>query len=157
MDSYLTFRLGEERFALSVRHVINILEMCRITVVPQMPDFVKGAINLRGEVLPVIDSRLKFGMSEIEITKNTCILVLEVEVDDQPAKLGILVDAVDEVLELDESDIKNSPTIGKQYNNEFIAGMIEHDDKFTMLLNINKVFSTEDIVQLREVQQEAAK
>ena len=101
INSYLTFQLAGEFFALNVSRVINILEMCKITEVPKMPDYVKGVINLRGEVLPVIDTRLKFGMSEIEITKSTCILVLDVVVNNDSIKIGSLVDTVSEVIEID--------------------------------------------------------
>ncbi len=149
MKSYLTFQLGNESFALSVKHVINILEMCNITEVPQMPDYVKGVINLRGEVLTVIDTRLKFGMSEIEITKNTCILVLDVMVNNNSIKIGSLVDGVSEVIEIDEKTIKPPPTIGAEYKSKFVTGMIESNDKFTMLLDINKVFSVDEIINLK--------
>ncbi len=150
MESYLTFQLDAESFALSVHNVVNILEMYKITKVPQMPDYVKGVINLRGEVLPVIDTRLKFGMSEIEITKSTCILVLEVKAEGNQLKVGALVDAVSAVIELDESVIQSRPSIGVKYESEFIIGMIENKDKFNMLVDINKIFSEEEIINLKE-------
>ncbi len=154
MDSYLTFHIGTESFALHVKNVLNILEMCKITHVPRMPEFVKGVINLRGEVLPVIDSRMKFGMDAIEITKNTCILVLEIDLDSQKTRLGILVDNVSEVLEVEETNIKEPPTIGARYKNEFVTGMIENEDKFTMILDIDKIFTADEIIQLKVNEQE---
>ncbi len=155
MNSYLTFQLGAESFALNVKNVINILEMYKITKVPKMPKYVKGAINLRGEVLTVIDTRLKFGMEETKITKNTCILVLDVNISSNKVKIGVLVDMVNEVIELDENTIKPPATIGEKYNNEFIIGMILNNDKFTMLLDINKVFSTEEIISIENIKEPA--
>ncbi len=152
MDSFLTFKLGKELYAISVKYVINILEMCSITEVPKMPSYMKGVINLRGEVLPVIDSKLKFGMPPIVVTSNTCILVLEVEIEDVKTKLGILVDSVNEVIEIKDEAIKPSPSIGEKYQNEFIIGMFERADKFIMLLDMNKVFSINEIIDLSESQ-----
>ena len=116
-----------------------------------MPKFMSGVINLRGEVLPVIDMRLKFGMTEISVTKNTCILVLEIVTGRETTKVGILVDSVNEVIEVEKEEIKNAPSIGGKYKSEFIAGLIENNDKFTMLLDINKVFSTDEIINLNEI------
>jgi len=152
MDSFLTFKLGKELYAISVKFVINILEMCSITEVPKMPSYMKGVINLRGEVLPVIDSKLKFGMPPIVVTSNTCILVLEVEIEDVKTKLGILVDSVNEVIEIKDEAIKPSPSIGEKYQNKFIIGMFERADKFIMLLDMNKVFSIDEIIDLSESQ-----
>jgi len=149
--SYLTFQLSDETFALSVKYVINILEMCKITQVPRMPDYLKGVINLRGEVLPVIDMRMKFGLPPIEITKNTCILVLEISLDELQTKIGVLVDSVSEVIERGYETIKPPPTIGAKYKSEFITGMLEELEKFTMILDINKVFSTNEIINIQEI------
>ena len=102
LDSYLSFKLGDELFAANVAKVLNILEMVKITKVPKAPEYMKGVINLRGNVLPVIDTRTKFGMTPTEFTKNTCILVLDIIVDGEDIQVGALVDSVQEVLEITE-------------------------------------------------------
>ena len=150
--SYLSFKLGEETFASNVSKVLNILEMMKITKVPRAPSYMKGVINLRGVVLPVIDTRLKFGMSPIEITPNTCILVLDVKVNDQEVKVGAMVDSVQEVLELYKDDIQPPPSIGSKYESEFIYGMAKSGEEFIMLLDMDKVFSADEIIDLKKKQ-----
>ena len=134
--------------------IMEILEVPKITKVPQSPNFLVGVINLRGAVLPVIDTRIKFGMSQIQYTINTCILVLSIEVNDEEVVVGALVDSVSEVFELDESKIKPTPTIATKYRADYIQGMIQEDDHFMMVLNIDKVFSSldlESIVESKEI------
>lgn len=150
INSYLTFKLGKEVFAAHVGKVLNILELVKITEVPQSPDYMKGVINLRGTVLPVIDTRIKFGLSPTEFTKNTCIIVLNVNIEGDEVDVGALVDSVQEVLEVDNNQILPPPSIGTKYKSEFINGMIKMDDHFIMLLNMDKVFSTTDIIDLQE-------
>lgn len=150
-QSYLTFRLGDETFATSVAHVLEILELSKITKVPRSPHFMRGVINLRGTVLPVIDTRLKFGLEKTEDTVNTCIMVLNVEMEQEKIVIGALVDAVQEVLELDPSMIQQPPSIGSRYRTEFIDGMIKMNDDFIMLLNINRAFNAEEISLLQNV------
>lgn len=150
-NSYLTFLLGEEHFAVSVIKVIEILEVPKITVVPRAPDYLRGVINLRGSVLPVLDTRIKFNLSATEMTVSTCIVVLEVVIEDELVVLGALVDAVNEVIELKKEDIKPSPSLGGTYNIEFIEGVVRIKDEFIMLLNIGKVFSTDELNVLSEV------
>ena len=149
INSYLSFKLGEELFASNVGKVLNILEMTKITKVPKSPKYMKGVINLRGTVLPVIDARLKFGMSPIEETTNTCILVLDVAVDGDAVKVGAMVDSVQEVLEIEEKDIQSPPSIGSKYESEFIFGMAKSKDEFIMLLDMDKVFSAGEIIDLK--------
>jgi purine-binding chemotaxis protein CheW len=148
-NSYLSFKLGEETFASNVSKVLNILEMMKITKVPMSPEYMKGVINLRGTVLPVIDAKLKFGMTAIEETTNTCILVLEVIVDGEAIKVGAMVDSVDEVLELEDEDIQPPPTIGSKYKSEFISGMAKPNEEFIMLLDMDKVFSSKEVIELK--------
>ena len=150
LNSYLSFKLGDETFASNVSKVLNILEMMKITKVPKAPPYMKGVINLRGTVLPVVDTRLKFGMTLTEMTTNTCILVLDVEVNRESVKVGALVDSVQEVLELNEDDIQPPPNIGSKYKSQFIYGMAKKGEDFIMLLDMDKVFSVDDIVQLKE-------
>lgn len=148
--SFLTFQLEEEQFAINVEKVIEILEVPKITKVPKAPDFMKGVINLRGSVLPVIDTRIKFNLPLIEQTVDTCIIVLNAEIEGDSVYVGILVDAVQEVLEVEEDQIQPSPTIGSKYKSEVIQGMIKNNEQFIMLLNIEKVFTSSDLVSLKE-------
>lgn len=143
--SYLSFKLGGEFFALPVMKVLEIMEVPKITSVPQSPAFLKGVINLRGAVLPVIDTRVKFGMSATTFDINTSILVLSVTDLEDTLTVGVLVDSVLEVFEIDDSSIKPSPAIGAKYRAEFIEGMISHNDEFMMLLDIDQVFSLLDL------------
>lgn len=150
-QSYLTFRLDEETFAASVAQVIEILELSKITKVPRSPHFMRGVINLRGNVLPVIDARLKFGLEKATDTVNTCIMVLNIDIEGQNLTIGALVDSVQEVIEIDHSSIQAPPSIGSKYKTEFIEGMIKMDDQFIMLLNLSKVFSSEELLAVQEV------
>lgn len=150
-ESYLSFRLGEELFAASVAKVIEILEVPKITKVPKSPAYMRGVLNLRGSVLPVIDTRLKFGMSASTDTVNTCIMVLNVKIDSDSFVLGALVDAVQEVFEISEDEIKPAPSIGSKYKSEFIEGMVKTNEQFIMLLNLDKVFSSDELITLQEV------
>lgn len=149
INSYLTFKLGDETFASNVSKVLNILEMMSITKVPKAPEYMKGVINLRGTVLPVIDTRLKFGMTPTEVTTSTCILVLDVVVEKEAIKVGALVDSVQEVLELNNDDIQPPPNIGSKYKSEFIYGMSKAGEEFIMLLDMDKVFSATDVIELK--------
>jgi len=142
---YLTFKLAEEVFALEVANVREILEFIPITKVPRTPDFMTGVINLRGSVVPVTDMRLKFGMSETEKTVNTCIIVVEVNIDSEKALLGALVDSVQEVFELEAQQIEPPPRLGLGMKTEFIEGMGKRDNQFVIILDIDKVFSMEEL------------
>ena len=149
INSYLSFKLGEEEFAAHVSKVLSIMEMTKITKVPKSPEYMKGAINLRGQVLPVVDTRIKFGMTPTEFTKNTCIIVMEVEMEGEHVQVGTLVDSVQEVLEINEDQIQPPPSIGSKYQSQFIYGMAKIDEKFIMLLDMDKVFSAEEISNLQ--------
>ena len=149
-NSYLSFKLGNEYFAAHVNNVINILELTEITPVPKSPDFMKGVINLRGTVLPIIDTRLKFGMDETKYSPNTCILVLNVLIDKEMVSLGALVDNVQEVLKIDVKDIKPAPSIGNKYKPEFINGIIQWEDHFIMILDADRVFSVTESSEILE-------
>ena len=142
---YLTFKLDEEIFALDVAKVREILEYTSITKVPQTPDFMRGVINLRGSVVPVIDLRLKFGMTATEQTINTCIVVTEVEVEGETVLLGALADSVQEVNEMEPGQIEAAPHIGSHLDTDFIKGMGKHDNNFVMILDIDKLFSSCDL------------
>lgn len=145
IDSFFTFRLGSEFFAVNVGNVTKILEMVPITKVPNSPGHFKGIINLFGEILPVFDGRLKFGFPEVKITRNTCILVLVFELDGQPVSAGIIVDSVEKVVRFDQELIKSAPEVGKDFNAEFIEGIVPFDTEFVIILNTDKIFSEEEI------------
>ncbi len=147
---YLTFKLAEEIFALDVAKVREILEYTTITKVPQTPEFMRGVINLRGSVVPVIDMRLKFGMSATEQTINTCIIVVEVTLDGDTTILGALADSVQEVVELEPELIEPAPHIGTRLNTEFIKGMGKHEEHFIMILDIDRVFSETELTAVQE-------
>ncbi|MFO8002508.1 MAG: chemotaxis protein CheW [Marinilabilia sp.] len=153
INSYLSFRLGEEVFALHVSKVLKILEMTEITEVPRSPDYMRGVINLRGNVLPVIDLRVKFGMPQAEWTKTTCILVVESEIKGEAVRVGLLVDAVKAVQKINDEDILPPPTIGSKFRSEFISGMTRLDEKFFMILNIDLVLSTDDLVNIQAIKE----
>ena len=142
---YLTFKLSDEIFALDVAKVREILEITSITKVPQTPDFMRGVINLRGSVVPVIDMRLKLGMSATEQTVNTCIIVVEVTMDGDTTVLGALADSVQEVVEMEPDSIEPAPHIGTKLNTDFIRGMGKVDSRFVMILDIDKIFSTDEL------------
>jgi purine-binding chemotaxis protein CheW len=146
---YLTFKLAEEVFALDVAKVREILEFTSITKVPQTPEFMRGVINLRGGVVPVIDLRLNFGMTCTEQTVNTCIIVVEVNLDGEVIVLGILADSVQEVVEMEPDHIEPAPHIGTKLNTEFIKGMGKINDDFVMILDIDKVFSANDLLAVQ--------
>ncbi len=142
---YLTFKLDDEVFALDITKVREVLDFTTVTKVPRTPEFMRGVINLRGSVVPVVDLRLKFGMSKTEKTVNTCIIIVEVKVDDETTVLGALADSVQEVMDLESDHIEPAPKIGTRLNTEFIKGMGKRDDRFVILLDIDKVFSTSEL------------
>ncbi len=149
-NSYLTFRLGKELFAANVRYVLHILPMPEITEVPNSPDYMKGVINHGGKVLPVIDTRDKFNMPRVEKTRNTCIVVVEINSNDDTINVGAVVDSVHDVLEISDNQIQPPPGIGSKYQSEFIEGMIKEKDEFIILLNMNKVFSAEEVISITQ-------
>jgi purine-binding chemotaxis protein CheW len=154
INSYLSFQVGTEVFAADVVNVINILEMAKITRVPKSPNYMKGVINLRGSVLPVIDTRLKFGLPETEYTTNTCILVLEVLSKEETIRIGAIVDSVQEVLEISDSEIMPPPNIGTKYKTDILTGMAKKEENFIMIMDVNKVFADNEVVSLKEISEE---
>jgi len=145
MTQYLTFKLDEEIFALDISKVREVLDFTTVTKVPRTPEFMRGVINLRGSVVPVVDLRLKFGMSRTEKTVNTCIIIVEVAVDEETTILGVLADSVQEVMDLGPEQIEPAPKIGTRLNTAFIKGMGKRDNKFIILLDIDKIFSTDEL------------
>ncbi len=142
---YLTFTLDDELFALDISTVREVLDYTKITKIPGMPDFMVGVINLRGTVVPVIDMRMKFGMCRAERTVNSCIIIIEIFLNDGLTVMGVLVDSVQEVFELEPGMIEPPPKIGVRLNTEFIKGMGKKDEDFVIILDTNRIFSTEEM------------
>ncbi len=147
-NQYLTFQLGEEVFALDVQKVREVLDFTSVTKIPRTPEYMRGVINLRGCVVPVVDLRLSLGMKATEKTVNTCIIVVEVALDGERAIIGALADSVEEVIELEPESIQPAPRIGSNIRTEFIKGMGARESGFVMILEIDRVFSAEDLAAL---------
>ena len=139
---YLTFKLGKEEYGLQILKVRTIIELMDITPVPQTPSYVVGVINLRGQIIPIIDTRMKFGMSQIERTEETCIIVVEVKNENnETVDVGIMVDHVSEVLDINKSEIEKAPALGDGMDSSFILGMAKTRNSVKILLNIDKVLT----------------
>jgi purine-binding chemotaxis protein CheW len=148
-ETYLTFSLGNENFAINVNHVEKILEFQPVTEVPKAPEYMLGVFNMRGEVIPLVDTRIKFGMERTQVTTSTCILVITIDNDGEKLKLGALVDSVNEVIKYYNKDLIALPTVGKQNKAEFLHGVIKYNEKFILLVNADKIFSVDEIIELR--------
>jgi purine-binding chemotaxis protein CheW len=150
---YLTFKLGDEVFATDVAKVREVLDFTNITKIPRTPDFMSGVINLRGNVVPVVDLRLCFEMSKTEKTVNTCVVVVEMLLDGEPTVIGALADSVEEVIDLEPEQIEPAPKIGTQIRTDFIKGMGKRDSQFIMILDIDRIFSAEELSAVRNAEQ----
>ena len=142
---YLVFHLGREEFGIRVLKVREIMGIQDITAVPQTPAHVKGVINLRGKVIPVVDLRLKFGMEALGYTERTCIIVVEITGDGKKIQIGILVDSVSEVLNIKAADIEDTPNFGSHLNTDYILGMAKTGGRVKILLDIDKVLSSSEV------------
>ena len=142
---YLTFTLDGGRFAIDIERTREVLAFTSATKVPRTPDFMRGVINLRGHVVPVIDLRLKFGLPRTERTVNTCVIILEIEVDGSATILGALADSVQEVIELSSDQLAPPPRIGTRINTDYIRGIGRREDHFVMILDIDRVLTAEEI------------
>jgi len=147
---YLTFTLAEEEYGIGILKIKEIIGMLPITSVPQTPDFVKGVINLRGKVIPVMDLRLRFGMMSIDYTERTCIIVVEITGQTGTILVGIVVDAVSEVLNIKGDDIEKTPTFGTKLNTDYILGMAKMEGEVKILLDIDQVLSSDELSMLSE-------
>jgi purine-binding chemotaxis protein CheW len=153
-QQYLTFLLGGEMFALAILNVKEIIEYGNLTEIPMMPTFIRGVINLRGSVVPVIDLSARFGGGATEIGRRTCIVIVEMkgtESGDAGQDIGIIVDAVSEVLEIPRGEIEPPPAFGAKIRADFIAGMGKVSGKFVIILNIDRVLSVDELAQLGHV------
>ncbi|SDL47847.1 purine-binding chemotaxis protein CheW [Maridesulfovibrio ferrireducens] len=156
MNQYLTFTLNKDIYALDISSVREVLELTPITRIPRTPKFMRGVINLRGHAVPVVDMRLKFGMSKTEDTINTCIIIVEVLFDGDSTVMGALADSVREVIEFTEDMIEEPPRMGTTIKTDFIRGMGKQDDDFVIILDINKILSVEELAMLKSAHQESS-
>jgi len=154
VNSYLTFKIGNEIFATNVNNVLNIIELIKITKVPHSPSYMRGIINLRGNMLSVVDTRLMFGMYEIEYTTNTSIIVMDIKNRNDITNIGMIVDCVSEVLIINDNEIKPSPSIGNSYKSDFITGVVTRDEQLIMVVDMIKVFSDKNLKELMSLKQE---
>jgi purine-binding chemotaxis protein CheW len=148
ISQYLTFTLENEIFAIDVFQVREVLDMDKITNVPQSPEFMRGVINVRGSVVPVVDLRLKFGLAQTDTTRDTRIVVMEVEMDGDVTIIGSIADSVKEVMELSPSQIESPPKLGKKWRSEVIKGVGKHNEKFILILDVNLLFSSDEIINM---------
>ncbi len=142
---FLTFKLGDEVYGVDVLQVREVLDAVPVTKVPRSPEFMLGVINLRGSVVPVVDMRRKFGMQAADRSRDTCIVVMEIALEGETTVIGALADAVEEVLELTEAQIEPAPKLGTRLNTEFIRGMGKRDEQFIILLDVDRIFSAEEL------------
>ena len=142
---FLTFSLGEEEYGVGILKVREIIGMMDVTPVPETPDFVKGVINLRGKVIPVVDLRLKFKMEERAYDERTCIIVVEIITQTTPIAMGVVVDSVSEVLPISEDEIEPPPSLGLSLDTSYILGMAKTKDDVKILLDIDRVMTSEEI------------
>jgi len=149
-QQYLTFGLGEEVFALETGSVREVIELVPVTRIPKTPPFMRGVINLRGHAVPVVDLRIKFDMPQVKDTVNTCIIIVDVEVEGENCHMGAIVDSVREVFEMGSDQINPPPRMGTSIRADFIKGMGKQNEEFIMILDIGKVFSQEELATLLE-------
>jgi len=150
---YLTFSLVGEEYGIGILKVKEIIGTMPITTVPRTPSHIKGVINLRGKVIPIVDLRLKFSMGAIDYTDKTCIIVVEVAGSSREVMIGILVDSVSEVLNIKGTDIEETPSFGRRLNTDYILGMAKTGERVRILLDIDKVLGVEDMIELDQAAQ----
>lgn len=153
---YITFKLGEELFAINVAQVREVLEISQITRVPTAPDYMRGVVNVRGRAIPVVDLRLKFGLPKVADTVHSRVVVMELDIDGETSVVGGIADSVHEVIELESSQINPPPRIAMRWRSEVIRGMGRRGDEFIIILDIGAVFSSDDLVLVDSAASEAA-
>ena len=152
---YMTFKLGDELFAINVSQVREVLEVLQITKVPTAPAYMRGVVNVRGQAIPVVDLRLRFGLPSIVDTLNTRIIVMELNLDGETAVIGGLADSVHEVIELEPGNIDPPPRIAMRWRADFILGMGKRGEEFIIILDVNAVFSSEELIAVSDLTQPA--
>jgi purine-binding chemotaxis protein CheW len=149
---YLTFFLSGEEYAVNIQRIKEIIEYTTVTKVPKVPEWIRGVINLRGSVVPVVDLSARFGLGERPVTKTTCIVVLEVEQDSERTVIGVIVDAVNQVIDLTPDDIEEPPSFGTRVRLDYLFGMGKLGKKFALILNIDRVLSNSELLTVSAVQ-----
>ena len=150
-NQYLTFLLGGEMFAIPILNIKEIIEYGSLTAVSLMPEFIRGVINLRGSVVPVVDLSVRFGRKTDAVTKRTCIVIIEIESEGEKQDVGVVVDSVSEVLEIHRADVEQTPSFGARIRSDFIRGMGKIGGKFVIILNVNRVLSIDEMATLGQV------
>lgn len=153
---YLTFLLGGEMFAIGILGIKEIIEFGSLTAVPMMPEFIRGVINLRGAVVPVVDLSARFGRQSTEVTRRSCIVIIEAEAESEKHDVGVVVDSVSEVLEIPDAEIEPAPSFGAKIRSDFIHGMGKVGGKFVIILDAHKVLSVDEMAMLSGVSDAAA-
>jgi purine-binding chemotaxis protein CheW len=151
---YLTFGLGTETFAIGIMAIKEIIEYASLTEVPMMPAYVRGVINLRGSVVPVLDLPVRFGKASSAVTKRTCIVIIDVMLGSDRHVLGLVVDAVNAVLDIPQGDIEPPPAFGASIRTEFIRGMVKINSKFVIVIDVDHVLAADEVQALAEMQQD---
>ena len=149
-NQYLTFVVGDEEFGVGIMQAKEIIEYDTVTVVPKTPKWIRGVINLRGSVVPVVDLAVKFGLEERPVTKTSCIVIVEGQLENQNTTMGIVADAVSQVMDLGEEDIRGVPEFGTRIQVNYLLGMAQLGKKFALLLDVDKVLSTDELLSLEE-------
>ncbi len=155
-QQFLTFLIGGEPFAISILVIKEIIEFGNITSVPLMPDFIRGVLNLRGQVLPVIDLAARFGRAQTEVARRTCVVIIEMDNDGEKQDVGVLVDSVSEVMDIPADMIQPSPAFGAKIRVDFINGMVEVDGRFIIILNVDRVLSIDEMALLASIEESVA-
>jgi purine-binding chemotaxis protein CheW len=153
-NTFLSFRIGKETFAVSVQKALEVLEKQYITEVPNVPSYVEGVINFRGKIIPVIDARLKFNLPKRAENEKFVVIVFDLLVNDKKMVIGAMADSVHDVIAFEESNILEVPELGFNYNADFILGMLKNENSFTMILDIDKVFSAEEVNLMSKVNED---
>ena len=147
-NEYLTFQLAQEVLAIHIKNVKEIIEHSECTAIPSVPDFFRGILDLRGRAIPVIDLNVRFNHTPIVVSKRTCIIIVELEIDGQTREMGLMIDAVKEVVELPKSQIEPVPSFGHRINTQFMEGIAKINQKFVVILDLNHVLPTKEIQEI---------
>jgi len=147
-EQYLAFTLGGETYAMDIRSIREVIQFGGITEMPLMPPFIRGVINLRGAVVPVIDLNVRFNRPATTVSQRTCVVILELTQEDSTAELGVMVDNVSEVLSIGETEVEPAPAFGSDIRSEFIAGVAKVGDRFVILLDVNHVLTADELTTL---------
>ena len=153
-QQYLTFFLADEEYAINIQRIREIIEYTTVTKVPKVPEWIRGVINLRGSVVPVVDLAVRFGLEERPVTKTTCIVVVEIEQDSERTVMGVIADAVNQVIKLAPEDIEEPPAFGTRVRLEYLFGMGKLGKKFALILNIDSVLSNTELLTVSTLQSE---